>query len=422
VHPAHPLKNADTGWAGWLFGGPFDPHGHCYLWRGDLVWMHVASDFCITLAYYSIPIALVYFVRKRRDLAFNWMFLMFAAFILLCGTTHLVNIVVVWDALYYTEGVIKVLTAIASLGTAAALWPLIPRALALPSPDQLRRTNDQLHLQITERTRAEEALRAAHTQLEERVRQRTADLAEANAELERSNRDLEDFAYIAAHDLKEPLRSIHQLSEMALEDEAEDVGPRAAERLRRIQHVAGRMDSIINSLLEYSRVGHTGLAMAQVDLNAVVRDVVDSLRVMLDERRVQIRLPGPLPTLWCDSARVGEVFRNLIANAAKYNDKADKWIEIGVLAEQTARTGSNPLETAPPVLYVKDNGIGIPDRHRDVVFRMFKRLHGRDQFGGGVGAGLAIVKAIVERHGGRIWIESSPGQGTSFYFTLGAGS
>ena len=105
---------------------------------------------------------------------------------------------------------------------------------------------------------------------------------------------------------------------------------------------------------------------------------------------------------------MGEIFANLIVNAVKYNDKPQKWIEIG-----TTRDGGEA-----PVFYVRDNGIGIPEKHHDAVFRIFKRLHGRDKFGGGTGAGLTIVKKIVERHHGRIWLESSPGEGTTFFFTL----
>jgi light-regulated signal transduction histidine kinase (bacteriophytochrome) len=112
-----------------------------------------------------------------------------------------------------------------------------------------------------------------------------------------------------------------------------------------------------------------------------------------------------------DRVRVGEIFHNLIVNAMKYNDKPEKHVEVGWREDPGG----------PPVFYVRDNGIGIPEKHHDAVFRIFKRLHGRDKFGGGTGAGLTIVKKIVERHHGRIWVESSAGQGTTFYFTLQEG-
>ena len=115
---------------------------------------------------------------------------------------------------------------------------------------------------------------------------------------------------------------------------------------------------------------------------------------------------------------IGEVFRNLTSNAMKYNDKDEKWIEIGCTLQPVTRGIRTDCSVSAPVFYVRDNGIGIREKHLEAIFRIFKRLHGRDKFGGGTGAGLTIVKKIVERHGGRIWVESSPGEGTAFYFTL----
>src|SRR5262249_13914629 len=136
-----------------LFTSDFMPHGHCYFWQPEIVWLHVLSDSCITLAYYSIPIALVYFVRKRRDVPFNWMFVMFGAVIFGCGTTHLVEVWTVWHGTYRIAGVVKFITAGLSVGTAVALWPLIPKALALPSPSQLEKSNRDLQDEIKEHKR-----------------------------------------------------------------------------------------------------------------------------------------------------------------------------------------------------------------------------------------------------------------------------
>jgi light-regulated signal transduction histidine kinase (bacteriophytochrome) len=151
------------------------------------------------------------------------------------------------------------------------------------------------------------------------------------------------------------------------------------------------------------------LASRATDLNELVRSTLEPLQITLREEKVDVRIPRPLPTVTCDRVRVGEVFHNLITNAIKYNDKPQKWVEVGV------REGAG----GPPVFYVRDNGIGIPPRHHGAIFRIFKRLHGRDKYGGGTGAGLTIVKKIVERHGGRIWVESAVGEGTTFLFTLG---
>ncbi len=137
----------------------FEPHGHCYLWLPEILWLHVLSDWFIALAYYSIPTALIYFAYKRRDIAYRWLFVMFGAFILLCGTTHLMDIWTVWHATYRLEGIVKLATAVISVATAMLLWPLIPTLITLPSPAQLEKTNSELQKQIIERQQAERQFR-----------------------------------------------------------------------------------------------------------------------------------------------------------------------------------------------------------------------------------------------------------------------
>ena len=159
-----------------LMSSDFMPHGYCYLWRSDIVWLHAISDGVIMFSYYVIPILLLYFVRKRRDLPFHWVFLMFGVFIFGCGTTHLMEVWTLWHGTYRLSGVIKAITAGASLATATALVPMIPKALALPSPAALK-------LEIADRQRAEQALRRVTDELEVRVKERTMDLQRANESL-----------------------------------------------------------------------------------------------------------------------------------------------------------------------------------------------------------------------------------------------
>jgi len=161
----------------------FIPHGHCYLWKPELVGLHIVSDSLIALAYYSIPITLVYFVRKRHDIPFHWIFWLFGTFIVACGTTHLIEIWTLWHPTYWLSSSLKAITAIASVYTAFELVSLVPQALALPSPGQMEATNQELQHQITERQRAEDSLQKAYADLEIRVRTRTAELTVANEEL-----------------------------------------------------------------------------------------------------------------------------------------------------------------------------------------------------------------------------------------------
>ncbi len=232
-------------------------------------------------------------------------------------------------------------------------------------------------------------------------------------ELARSNRELDDFAYIASHDLKEPLRGISSYSRFLLEDYAGVLDDEGVEMLRALPDLTGRMEKLIEELLHYSRVGRVELAREETDLNAVLDEILLSLAIGLDEKKVELRKASPLPVIVCDRVRIGEVFRNLITNAMKYNDSDSKWIEIGTAAVDPGGRGAT--------IYVKDNGIGIPPERRDDVFTIFRRLHGRNEYGGGTGAGMSIARRIVERHHGKIWFDSTEGEGTTFYFSIGPG-
>jgi two-component system, chemotaxis family, sensor kinase Cph1 len=243
------------------------------------------------------------------------------------------------------------------------------------------------------------------------------DLAEINLELERSNTELDSFAYIASHDLKEPLRGIHNYSNFLMEDYAEVLDADGIAKLNTVVRLTQRMEDLINSLLYYSRLGRAELSHQPTNLNELVRQAIDTLRISQPQSSIKFRLPRSLPTLHCDRTQIGELFTNLLANAIKYNDKAEKWVEIGFTELATVKPEDPILYT----FYVRDNGIGIPPQHLERVFQIFKRLHAQDQYGGGTGAGLTIVQKIVERHGGKIWVESTLGEGSTFYFTLAGG-
>ena len=258
---------------------------------------------------------------------------------------------------------------------------------------------------------------------------RAEQLAQANAELARSNTELDAFAFVAGHDLKEPLRGINKYAHHLLED-ARAGRVQDPDRVGWLLRTTLRMDTLLNALLHFSRVGRQVLDLEDTDLGPVLVEAMEMLGARLAESQVEVRVPRPLPVAHCDRVRVREVFANLISNAAKYNDKAQTWVEIGYLephdgplalagAPRHPRPASTPAEARnDTVFYVRDNGIGIEARHKDRVFEIFKRLHAQDAYGGGSGAGLTIVRKMVEQHRGRIWFDSIPGQGATFYFTL----
>jgi two-component system, LuxR family, sensor kinase FixL len=243
-----------------------------------------------------------------------------------------------------------------------------------------------------------------------------AELARHVDALERSNKELDDFAYIASHDLKEPLRGLFNNAKFLLEDNANKLDHGSVGRLRRLSYLTQRMETLINDLLYFSRLGRQELAIQPTDLNDVIRDIESMSETSLQEANAEVIILQALPTLRCDKTRIAEVFRNLISNGVKYNDSKTKRIEIGYLDQMQTPTG---MEYG--VFYVKDNGIGIAEEFYEEIFRIFKRLNAEDDDKRGSGVGLTFVRKIIERHGGRIWVRSSPGEGTIFYLTIKQG-
>ncbi|NJR46538.1 MAG: hypothetical protein HC775_12580 [Hyellaceae cyanobacterium CSU_1_1] len=255
------------------------------------------------------------------------------------------------------------------------------------------------------------------------VLRKADELAQVNKELSRSNVELDAFAYIASHDLKEPLRGIYNYASFLIEDYGEILGEDGADKLNTLMRLTHRMEDLINSLLHYSRLGRSQLQLRPIDLNNLIAGVLDVIKASARDTQVEFNIPRPLPTINCDRTQVNELFTNLISNGIKYNQQVEKVIEIGYLdaTDPVAleKIGSYPdhaqLKT---IFYVRDNGIGIREKHLESIFRIFKRLHGQNKYGGGTGAGLTIAQKIVERHGGEIWVKSIYQEGSTFYFTL----
>lgn len=301
-----------------LFGsGSFIPHGHCYLWNSGLVWLHVASDAIIAIAYYSIPLTLLYFVRKREDLPFHQMFLLFSVFIIFCGTTHLAEIWTLWFPTYWLSGGLKAGTALISAFTALELVPLVPQALALPSPTQLAEANRALQVQIEERSRIEAELRQFQNELEHRVEERTTDLVQVNQQLQKeiherhqaqaereqlllreqvareqaesANRIKDEFLAVLSHELRSPLNPILGWSKLLQRGKLDAQASRRA--LEVIERNAKLQAQLIEDLLDVSRIlqGKIVLNPDPVSLITVIEGAIETVRLAAESKSIDLQ-------------------------------------------------------------------------------------------------------------------------------------
>ena len=349
------------------------PHGYCYQWDPWLVRLHVVADALITLSYYSIPLALIYFVRRRRDLEFGWMFGCFALFIVACGTTHLLEIWTVWHPAYWLSGAVKAITAAASIPTAILLaTTVVPAALQLPSPAMLRRKNEEL--------------------------------ARKTEALERSNRDLQQFAYVASHDLREPLRAVSSYCELLREDYQGKLSPEADRYIGFAVDGAQRMQRLVSDLLAYAQVSAGETQARRVELAAVVQRAREALAVPIAEAQAEIAC-DPLPAVRGDPVLLAQLLQNLLSNALKFRGDRPARVRLSAQAANGWCT-----------VTVRDEGIGIAPEFAQKIFQMFQRLN--PAAAPGTGIGLAVCQRIVERHGGKLWVESELGKGASFHFSL----
>ena len=225
-------------------------------------------------------------------------------------------------------------------------------------------------------------------------------------ELYHSNAELEQFAYIASHDLKEPLRTIKSYSDLLRRYHPELAGSASEEFLNFIIDAVSRMDSLLEELLTYSRVGRKNQEIHPVQTDRVVESVAASLYSQIEQKDARIRMGEEMPVVMANKVQLGQLFKNLISNALKFQKEGQPVVEVDCKSKHTNY-----------IFSIKDNGIGIAPEYKEKVFEMFRRLHTRTEFEG-TGIGLATCKKIVEGFGGEIWVESEIGQGSTFYFTI----
>jgi signal transduction histidine kinase/ActR/RegA family two-component response regulator len=409
----------------------FVPRWNCGNWSSAHGWLHIISDLGVWSAYVTIPCVLGYFILRKRDLPFQTIFWLFAAFILACGSTHLMEAIIFWWPAYRLAALIKLFTAIVSWATVLAIVPIVPKALSLRSPHELE-------TEIVERKKAEAALRVTQGELEERVRRRTADLESSNAalqaeiaerkkaqqdrehlleseraarnEAERMSRVKDDFLATLSHELRTPINAIYGWAQLL------QIGSLTSEEMQESFSVIVRNSQVqvqlIDDLLDVSRIvsGKLRLDVQPVDLCHVIQSALSTVSTASDAKGIQLQsildpAAGPVSG---DPGRLQQVVWNLLSNAVKFTSRGGK-VQI-----RLQRVNSQ-IE-----IIVADTGEGLSPVILPHIFERFWQADGSTtRKHRGLGLGLSIVRQLVELHGGTVSVQSpGPGQGTTFTVSL----
>lgn len=383
-----------------FYSNSFVPHGHCYLWKTGLVWLHIISDATIALAYYSIPFLLIYFTSKRKDVPFNGVFLLFGAFIIACGTGHLMDIWTLWHPDYWIAGGLKALTAIISIYTAFALVYLMPQALTLPSPAQLEAINKVLTTEIVERKRIEQELRLA-----EEVAQN-------------SSQAKSEFLANMSHELRTPLNGI--LGYAQILQRTGGLSEKGSKGIGIIYQCGSHLLTLINDVLDLSKIEARKLELNQIDfyLPAFLDSVSEICRIRAEQKVIgfYLQLDHDLPTgIRADEKRLRQVLINLLGNAIKFTHQGSVNFQVKVI-NQVLNDNGQMIYTIR--FEVADTGTGITPDQAEKIFLPFEQVGNQKRQTEGTGLGLAISQKIVSLMGSQIQVQSEFGKGSTFWFEV----
>lgn len=378
------------------------PHGHCFLWLPDILWLHVVSDALIASAYYSIPATLLYFAGRRVDVPFKNLFYLFSAFILLCGTTHLLEIWVIWHPDYAIEGLVKAATAAASVATAVILWKVVPQALLYKGPDELRRI-------IQART-------AELTAVNRRLQKSESELQSALVAAQEASTAKSEFLANMSHEIRTPMNAVIGLTQIL--DTSAPLSERQKEYVKTLKTSANSLLALINDLLDISKI-----ESHQFELEAIPFHVPDLLNEVVSIITVPAQQKGVSITVSIqrecsnkmfvgDPARIRQILLNLCSNAVKFTEAGS--ISVAATCAPTNEPYSENL-----VFTIKDTGIGIaPDKLGKIFAKFMQADTSVSRKYGGTGLGLAITKSLTEQMGGTIAVESQQGIGSTFTVSL----
>ncbi|PZQ44944.1 MAG: hypothetical protein DI551_09055 [Micavibrio aeruginosavorus] len=385
------------------------PHGFCFRWLPEILWLHIIADALIALSYFSIPLALWRFARKRPDMPFNKIFILFATFITLCGLTHVFGIFVLWQPYYGPEGLLMLATGIVSATTAILVWRILPSAITLPSPSELAEMNRKLS--------------QSYEEIEQKVRDRTlelesmnADLIEARQKADEGSQAKSEFLANMSHEIRTPMNVVIGISDILAH--SDPLTEQQKNYIQTLKSNANSLLNLINDVLDISKIESSLQVIESVPFNLydTLEEVGVVMAIKAEEKGLDFIVEQPEPQLRTryylgDPHRIRQIMVNLCSNAIKFTDHGR--VSIGL----TRRGGNRDVEMLS--LCVSDTGIGVAaDKQRTIFEKFVQADNSINRKYGGTGLGLAITKTLVEAMGGTVDLESTAGQGAVFVVTL----
>ncbi len=407
----------------------FMPHGHCYLWKPELLWMNVISDMVIFLSYSAIPVAIAIFAHKRKDMPFSWVLILFSVFIITCGFTHLIAVVTVWQPTYWIAAIMKVITAVASVLTAVVLFPLLPKALAIPSPAMLQTANDKLTVQISERIKVEKEINYKNSELEavnHALKESLQKLKQTQDQLisQEKMASLGGLVTGIAHEINTPL-GIGVTAVSFMNEQARDVIKKnQANTLQKkvfdefLEMIRSTSHLVLDTLQGAAKlidnfkqiaVDQSSEEKRNIKIEQHLDDILISFMAKLNQsdHSVTINCESDLH-IECYAGSFTQIFTHLILNSLMHGFENKKQGEIII--------DINESDTHQLSIIYRDNGVGIPIEDQKRIFDPFFTTK-RGQ--GGTGLGLHIVHNIIcQQMKGNIQVVSEPDQGTRFTILL----
>jgi len=357
------------------------PRWHCGKWTDFHGWLYIISDLMVWGAYFAIPLIIVRYISRKTNIKFSRIYFLFAAFILACGATHFLDAIAFWYPAYRLSALVRLFTGVISWITVYYLIKTVPVIFAMRSAKDV-----EIELEETKLREYKKGM----------VR---------TMELERKNKELEQFAYVASHDLQEPLRTTSSFIEIFKEKYMGKMDEETDDILNYISQSNDRMKVLIKDLLDYSRIGRKPV-IEDVNCNEVLDDVLADLSTNINETNTTI-FREKLPAVRGYPTELKQLFQNIVSNSIKFRKPGtDPQIQI------SAERNNGHWQFA-----ISDNGIGMEETDTERIFVIFQRLHTRTEYEGS-GIGLSFCKKIVELHGGNIWVKSKPGEGSTFFFTI----